>query len=131
MWLDEEIPETRERARTATLVVEDDPDVRECMLLALGRHGQDADAAGTLLEGLAKLTPEARWLVLDLSLPDGDGAALLRYVRENRWGVKVAVVTGFDDGAALADVALLKPDGFFLKPVGLSEVAALVAGHVP
>src|SRR5215204_1144103 len=97
------------------LIVEDDCDSREAMATALGRFGYDADCAGTFLEGVAKLTPKVQWLILDLRLPDGDGAALLRHVRQHGLPVKVAVVTGADENPLLAEAVVLKPDGWFTK----------------
>jgi two-component system, OmpR family, response regulator QseB len=112
------------------LIVEDDPDSREAMRQALRRLGFDADCAGTFLEGVAKLTPDVRWLILDLRLPDGDGATLLRYIRQHDWPVGVAVVTGADDDMLLTDAVLLKPDAFFTKPVDFGDVARwMFHGH--
>ena len=110
-----------------TLVVEDDPDSRESMMKGLGRFGYEADGAGTFLEGIAKLSSRIHWLVLDLRLPDGEGTALLRYIREHDLPVKVAVVTGDGNGARLAETALLKPDARFMKPVDFGDVANWMA----
>ena len=108
---------------SCTLIVEDDPDAREAMAQALGRFGYHADCAGTFLEGVAKLTSRIHWLILDLRLPDGDGAALLRYIRQHELPVSVAVVTGAEDDSLLTDAVLLKPDAFFTKPVDFHDVA--------
>ena len=93
----------------------------------LRRFGFDADFAGTFLEGAAKLTPEVRWLILDLRLPDGDCAALLGYIRSHEWPVHVAVVTGAQDGRLLSDAVLLRPDALFTKPVDFADVARWMA----
>lgn len=116
--------ESSEKARECrTLIVEDDADSREAMAKALRLLGHDADCAGTFLEGVAKLSSHVRWLILDLRLPDGDGAALLRYIRQHEMPVNVAVVTGAEDDALLTDAVLLKPDAFFAKPVDFHDVA--------
>jgi DNA-binding NtrC family response regulator len=109
--------------RIRALIVEDDADSREAMGTALRRLGHDTDCAGTLLEGAAKLSPRVRWLILDLRLPDGDGAGLLRHIREHDLPINVAVVTGSRDGVQLTDAVLLKPDAFFTKPVDFGDVA--------
>jgi len=114
-----------------TLIVEDDPDSREAMGEALRRFGYDADCAGTFLEGVAKLTPEVQWLILDLRLPDGDGAALLRYIRQHHLPVNVAVVTGTREGALLGDAVMLKPDALFTKPVDYRDVARWMSTTTP
>jgi DNA-binding NtrC family response regulator len=112
-----------------TLIVEDDSDSRDAMAKALRLYGYDADCAGTFLEGVAKLTSGTRWLILDLRLPDGDGATLLRYIREHELPVKVAVVTGAADGSLLTEAVLLKPEAFFTKPVDVADVAVWLASH--
>ena len=116
--------ESSEQSRGCrTLIVEDDADSREAMSKALRLLGHDADCAGTFLEGVAKLSSKVRWLILDLRLPDGDGAALLRYIRQHEMPVLVAVVTGAEDDTVLTDAVLLKPDAFFTKPVDFHDVA--------
>jgi CheY-like chemotaxis protein len=110
-----------------TLIVEDDADSREALSKALRVYGYDASCAGTFFEAVAKLTPNTRWLILDLRLPDGDGSALLRYIRQHELPIKVAVVTGAEEDALLADTVLLKPDAFFTKPVDFADVATWLA----
>jgi CheY-like chemotaxis protein len=112
-----------------TLIVEDDADSREAMVKALRLFGYNADCAGSFLEGVAKLTADTRWLILDLRLPDGDGAALLRYIREHGLPIKVAVVTGAADDWQMAEAVLLKPDAFFTKPVDFSDIATWIASR--
>ena len=120
-----ELAERRTQCRT--LVVEDDADSREAIIKTLGLYGYEADGAGTFLEGVAKLSSKVQWLILDLRLPDGDGAALLRYIRQHDLPVKVAVVTGAGEGAVLAEAVLLKPEAFFTKPVEFADVATWIA----
>ena len=122
--------ETHELAPACrVLIVEDDPDSREPMQKALRLFGYDADCAGTFLEGVAKLNADTRWLVLDLRLPDGDGAALLRHVRRHELPVHVAVVTGSADDSLLTEAVLLKPDALFTKPVDVADVAIWLASR--
>ena len=111
------------------LIVEDDADSREPMQKALRLFGYDADCAGTYLEGVAKLNADTRWLVLDLHLPDGDGAALLRHVRERALPIHVAVVTGSADDSQLTQAVLFKPDALFTKPVDVADVAIWLASR--
>ena len=111
------------------LIVEDDPDSREPMQKALRLFGYNADCAGTFLEGVAKLTADTRWLVLDLRLPDGDGAALLRHIRQHELPINVAVVTGSADDSLLTQAVLLKPDAIFTKPVDFVDVAIWLAAR--
>jgi two-component system, OmpR family, response regulator QseB len=67
------------------LVVEDDPAIAAGLQAALKQAGHAADCATTLAAGWAVLTCEpVDALLLDLSLPDGDGMTLLHRVRHHR-----------------------------------------------
>ena len=108
-----------------TLIVEDDPDTFEWVRRRIKRYGFDAEWAQTLAEGFEKLSGVGHCcVILDLSLPDGNGAEIIRHIRTNHLPVKVAVVSGTSDPALLADAAQLGPDAFFTKPVDAIELVA-------
>jgi DNA-binding NarL/FixJ family response regulator len=56
-------------------------------------------------------------VILDLMLPDGNGASVLEHVRHVGLPTRVAVATGAGDWRSLLDEARLKPDAVFLKPI--------------
>ncbi len=118
------------QVRHHALVVEDDAASRTAIATILQRRGWDVTAVGTLGEGLRELhdTPEA--VVLDLSLPDGDGEMILQQIRGQHLPTCVAVTTGFGDADRLASLKQLEPDAILTKPV---NVAALLQRlpHLP
>jgi DNA-binding response OmpR family regulator len=65
-------------------------------------------------------------MVLDLMLPDGDGADVLRIVRAKGLSIRVAVATGVNDVARLKLVAELNPDIVLIKPVNLQELLEIL-----
>src|SRR5262245_30391852 len=103
------------------LVVEDDRMTRDLLRSIFGRMGWEVAVASTLADGLARLDPPPDLLILDLSLPDGEGTELLRRVREARLPIRVAVTTGHDP-SGLEAVAELKPDAILQKPIDLAEL---------
>ena len=108
-----------------TLIIEDDPYTFEWVRRRIKRYGFDAEWAQTLAEGFEKLASDGHCcVILDLSLPDGNGAEIIRYIRTNHLPVKVAVVSGTADSTMLADAAMLRPDAFFTKPVDAIELIA-------
>jgi DNA-binding response OmpR family regulator len=101
------------------LVVEDDR--ATCFLLAalFGRLGVEVRTAHTVADGLALLAERPDYLILDLALPDGDGAEVLERVRADGLPTRVAVTTGWTDPEAVEG---LRPDVVLLKPVGPDEL---------
>ena len=68
------------------------------------------------------LGEDCKRVILDLNLPDGRGTELLRQIRDENLPIKVAVTTGVSDRLLLAEVSMLQPDAFFVKPVNLMEL---------
>jgi CheY-like chemotaxis protein len=107
-----------EKLPLKVLIVEDNPMARVALERILARRGLCVESAGTLRRGRELLDGQAV-LILDLDLPDGSGAELLRQVRQENRRIKVIVVTGSDDPALLSDVRSLNPDALFHKPLDL------------
>jgi DNA-binding response OmpR family regulator len=101
------------------LVVEDDPVFRGAMIDALGLGGR-AGEASTAAEAFTMAIRDVPDLVIvDLGLPDGDGAELCRRLRnhENTAGISIVVLTG--DTSEGRDAACLDAgaDSYLAKPV--------------
>ena len=107
----------------------DDADVeRAAVRRLLEREGYDVVEAADGLDALAVLEGSRPALILlDLSMPDLDGLALLQFLREDvRWrSIPVVVVTGSDDPQLLDEARRLGAREHLLKSE--SPVAALLA----
>ena len=84
----------------------------------LQRAGYATVEAADGLDALAVLDgfrPDV--ILLDLSMPDLDGLALLQFLREDaRWrSIPVVVVTGFDDEAAISEARASGACEYLLK----------------
>ena len=101
------------------LLVEDDPSSARALARLLGFKGYEVTSADTVAGGGAALAGGPHILILDLMLPDGDGATLLRRVRAETPEVWVAVVTAVTDPARLRAVRGLNPDCLMSKPLDL------------
>lgn len=108
----------REGRAPAVLVVEDEPALRTLMRRVLERSGFSVLVAptGQAALALAGAHPgRLDLLVVDLRLPDTDGAALARQLRAAEPGLRVIVTSGYveeDEARAMADdatVVLHKP----------------------
>jgi DNA-binding response OmpR family regulator len=80
------------------LVVEDEPDVRDLLIEMLHEAGFSAEGTGSVREAEQRLAGGGFDLVvLDLLLPDGNGAAVLGRLRDNGHAIPVLVCTGDGD----------------------------------
>ncbi|MBI5830880.1 MAG: response regulator [Armatimonadetes bacterium] len=106
------------------LVVDDDDDVRDLAVSFATRCGWRAigvaDGAAALAEA-ARLGRQLRVVLLDLSMPDRDGRAVLADLRALSAALPVVVCSGHDRAEALADLAQLKPSGFLSKPFTMAS----------
>jgi DNA-binding NarL/FixJ family response regulator len=109
--------------RNRVLIVEDHRGFRFALGGLFRRVGWDVEAVGTVAEGLAALEPPPECAVVDLALPDGDGEAIVRRVKEAQPPTCVTVIgTGSDDEARIRRVAALGPDALLRKPVAFEDV---------
>jgi two-component system, OmpR family, response regulator RegX3 len=108
------------------LVVEDEPAIAEPLGRALVREGFDVAGARSLAEARARFDRRAPDLVLlDLTLPDGDGRDLCRELR-GRSTVPIIIVTA--RGTELDRVIGLElgADDYVVKPFSTAEVVARI-----
>jgi len=109
------------------LIVEDDAETRALVARALARDGHVIAEAASAAEALASLAArDAEVLVLDLGLPDADGASLCATLRGRGHTVPILVLTA--QGAVSSRVACLDAgaDDFLPKPFAIAELRARV-----
>lgn len=112
--------------RPRILVVEDDADIARLLALELGEAGFDVEHHGRGVSGLAALRERSPDLVvLDLGLPDLDGAEIARRIRRNET-VPIIVLTAAD--AVGSKVRLLEDgaDDYMVKPFHVDELVARI-----
>lgn len=110
--------------RTRVLVVDDDPHLLKALRITLQAHGYDVDTAsdgGTCLSAASRRPPDV--MILDLGLPDRDGADVLRELR--RWsGLPVLVLSARHGSSDKVDALDAGADDYITKPFGLDELLA-------
>ncbi|ANY05273.1 response regulator transcription factor [Pseudonocardia sp. HH130630-07] len=114
------------------VVVEDDTGVAGAVVDALRARGHGVLHAGTAAAA-AELLADAELVLLDLGLPDGDGLALLRRIRQDS-AVPVIVLTARSAERDVVRGLHLGADDYLVKPVRLRELLAridAVARRVP
>ena len=112
------------------MLLEDHIPTRRVIRQAFTRRGWDVTEALTISEGLARLDLDDPFdcVVLDLTLPDGDGAVILRKVRTEVLPTRVIVNTAISDLARLREVSYGRPDAMLQKP---NDVAGLCRACEP
>src|SRR6185295_8779828 len=98
------------------LLIEDDAKIRTAMMRALTERGNAVASQPTGMAGLRHAIDERPDLVvLDLGLPDLDGASLLRMLRSVSQ-VPVIVATARDDDRAVVTALDAGADDYVVKP---------------
>jgi len=113
-------------ARSA-LVVDDERDIRELLVLTLGRMGLRVDTAADLASARAQLA-QARYdlCLTDMRLPDGSGQELIEHIAQRYSETPVAMITAFGNVEAAVDALKAGAFDFVTKPVDLSVLRRLV-----
>ena len=118
----------RAEAGETVLVVEDEEVVRGLIVEVLGDLGYRAIEAADGLAGLRLLQEERRidLLVTDVGLPGLDGRQLAEQARTLRPGLHVLFVTGYAQGAALAEGVLGPGMALLTKPFAVEALMAKI-----
>ena len=113
--------------QACALVVDDERDIRELLVLTLGRMGLRCDTASSLADARSLLRQNRYALCLtDMRLADGSGVDLVREIAQLYSETPVAMITAF--GNQDAAVGALKAGAFDFdsKPVDLGVLRGLV-----
>ena len=113
-------PSTTRHDTRRALLVEDDVVSAKAMAGILRAQGLEIVIAHDVQHALQALrTLSFQFLVLDLMLPDGEGTAVLREVRERRLELHTCIVTAANDAALLERLNGLKPECVLRKPIDM------------
>ncbi len=109
------------------LVVEDEPNIRELLSTSLRFAGFEVHTAGDGASAL-KLAEQAKpdLLVLDVMLPDMDGFAVTRRLRDQGRRMPVVFLTARDDTGDKVTGLTVGGDDYVTKPFSLEEVVARI-----
>ena len=107
------------------LVVEDDEKLRALLGRGLSEEGYSVDAVGTGVDAVWRATEHPYdALVLDLGLPDLDGFAVCRQIRERDCWVPVLMLTARDGVEHRVRGLDVGADDYLVKPFAFEELVA-------
>jgi two-component system, OmpR family, KDP operon response regulator KdpE len=110
------------------LIVEDSDAVTSAMRILVESGGHRVSTAATIAQALAIGTSDPAWLVLlDITLPDGDGLVLVEPLRK-AGAKRIVALTGHDDAATRQRCLDAGCDEVLVKPVPARELVSRVDG---
>jgi two-component system KDP operon response regulator KdpE len=112
------------------ILIEDEPQIRRFVRLALEAEGWQVHESDTAKRGLFDAgTRKPDLLVVDLGLPDGDGLDLIRDVRT--WSnVPIVVLSARSDESDKIAALDAGADDYLTKPFGVGELLARVRANL-
>src|SRR4249919_825621 len=111
----------------SALVVDDERDIRELLVLTLGRMGLRVDTAADVASAKAQLAADKYDLCLtDMRLPDGTGLDLITHMSQRYPETPVAMITAYGNVDAAVNALKAGAFDFVSKPVDLAVLRRLV-----
>lgn len=109
------------------LIVEDEPSLREIMLRALEQDRYVVETASTYAEADMKIASYTYdCVLLDLTLPDGDGMNLLRHIRHLHKREHVIIISARGSVEERVEGLDVGADDYLPKPFHTSELRARI-----
>ena len=121
------LPKAQHLLRSNVLVIDDDPDMLEMLRHLLIAEQYNVRIARDGHEGLAEIRRQAPDLVLlDLAMPELNGAATLKEIRKD-WGqIPVILHTAFADGELMKQAMAFSPFTLLAKPCSSEQILETV-----
>ena len=113
-------------ARATILLVEDEPEIRRFLRSSLGAEGYKVVESATARRGtIDAATHKPDLAIVDLGLPDFDGVAVIRRIRE--WSsMPILVLSARAQERSKIDALDAGADDYVTKPFGIGELLARV-----
>lgn len=109
------------------LVIDDEADLRELLVITLGRMKLDATAVGTVDEARQALTQQDFDLCLtDMNLPDGEGIEIVSLIGRQYPETPVAVITAYGNAEVATRAMKEGAFDFIAKPVSIDRLRQLI-----
>jgi len=110
----------------SVVIIEDEQRIRELVARVLADRGHDVESTATAIEGLqavVRISPEL--VILDIGLPDLDGAELLKMIRAVS-DVPIIVATARSEDRDVIRTLDAGADDYLTKPFSVDQLEARV-----
>jgi CheY-like chemotaxis protein len=108
------------------LVADDEPELLRLLETCLTGLGYSVVCAKNGIEAVEHAEDDVRLIILDMIMPEMDGVAALRCIRQKTPGVKVLVSSGYTSPEKAPLLEALGIEGFVQKPFELAKLADTV-----
>lgn len=100
------------------LIVDDDTGFRKLMMAILQGEGYSVSTAASVNDGIRACEQrEFHVVVCDLKLPDGEGTAVLRWVKDHAPNTAVIMITGFGTVSSAVEAMKAGAEDYLGKPL--------------
>ncbi|MFC1560209.1 response regulator [Candidatus Margulisiibacteriota bacterium] len=118
-------------AKAKILIVDDEISVRTILKQILDRSEFEADTASDGVEALTKLKDGSFDIVItDINMPNMDGVALLKRIKEEYTGMPVIFITAFGKDKIIIEAMKVGLNDFIEKPFKMDAVIEIVNKHL-
>jgi signal transduction histidine kinase/CheY-like chemotaxis protein len=126
------IPQEQSSEAIHVLVVDDDSTIIDMMSRGLGSEGFRVTTANDGAIALAKIRQEVPdVVVVDLEMPNIDGAEMLKQIRQN-WGLLPVILhTGFPHAEIMRRAMEFSPFTVLAKPCGINQLVETIRSLQP
>ena len=108
------------------LLVDDDPLIRQSLKIMLSREA-DITITGTAQDGAEALkmcmAEQPDVVLMDIRMPNADGISATRSIKKAYPGVRIMMLTTFDDKPNIQQALAAGADGYLLKTDEISNIA--------
>ena len=108
------------------LIADDEPEMLKLLETVLKDLGYSVISAANGIEAVDYATDDIRLIILDMIMPEMDGVAALRAIRQKTPEVKVLVSSGYTSPEKAPILEALGIDGFVQKPFEVVKLAAII-----
>lgn len=121
------VPKSQQLLRSHLLIIDDDREMLDTLGDVLGREGYQVRTANGGTEGLELMRQQTPDIVLlDLAMPELDGAATLKEIRKDWGAIPVIVHTGYADSTLMKQALAFSPFTLLAKPCSADQLLETV-----
>jgi len=119
----------RLKKRIRVFLVDDHPLLRVGLRISLSNH-KDIEVVGEAENGFIAvekiLTSNPDFVLMDMDMPGLSGTEVIRVLRKSVMGLKIAVLSNYNDESFIRDAMNSGADGYILKNVDVNDLIKLI-----